>query len=265
MPSPFPGMDPWLEDPDLFPDIHDSLITYLRDAINAQLPEPYYARSATRIWLDDEDQREPDIFLGSPDREPPGPAQYQPFDSTGLLVIAPDPLPVEEKYLEIRSNNGDRLVTSVEVLSASNKKSGGKGHLKYLEKQLECREAGAALVEIDLLRAGWHTTAVPEDRLRRRAPSYRYHVCVSGRAVRGNYVVAAVALADRLPRVLVPLDSAASPLFVELQPLFDRAYDNGRYSRQIRYQQPPRPTLTDAEQAWANDILAKRTPTRTES
>src|SRR5438094_891369 len=52
MPSPFPGMDPYLEDPAVFPDLHDSLITYARDALNAQLPPPYYAGSAARVWVD---------------------------------------------------------------------------------------------------------------------------------------------------------------------------------------------------------------------
>ena len=52
MPSPFPGMDPWLEDPEDFPDLHDTLITRLGDVINPQLPEPYYATSARRVWID---------------------------------------------------------------------------------------------------------------------------------------------------------------------------------------------------------------------
>ena len=258
MPSPFPGMDPWLEDPDLFPDVHDCLITYLRAAVNALLPEPYFARSATRVWIDDDEQREPDVSVVSPGDAPAGVALLV-ADAPDLLVIAPDPLPVEEKYLEIRSTQGNRLVTSVEVLSPSNKRLGGKGQAKYLEKQQECREAGAALVEIDLLRGGWHTTAVPQERLRRRAPDYRYHVCASGRAVRGHFVVAAVTLANRLPRVPVPLDPGLPLLFVELQPLFDQVYDTGRYDRHTDYTDPLRPPLTDAERAWAEVILRTKT------
>ena len=52
MPSPFPGMDPFLEDPELFPDLHDRIITYLCDAIQPRLPEPYYAMTRRRIWLE---------------------------------------------------------------------------------------------------------------------------------------------------------------------------------------------------------------------
>src|SRR5215210_7614745 len=52
MPSPFPGMDPFLEDPDIFPDVHDSLTTYLREFLQARLPEPYYAAIGRRVWVE---------------------------------------------------------------------------------------------------------------------------------------------------------------------------------------------------------------------
>src|SRR5438105_11806002 len=57
MPSPIPGMDPFLEDPAVFPDLHDSLIAELRNAINAQLPPPYYASSASRVWVEPSQRR----------------------------------------------------------------------------------------------------------------------------------------------------------------------------------------------------------------
>jgi Protein of unknown function (DUF4058) len=40
MPSPFPGMDPFLENPGIFSDFHDSFITYLRENLQANLPPP---------------------------------------------------------------------------------------------------------------------------------------------------------------------------------------------------------------------------------
>lgn len=52
MPSPFPGMDPWLEHPDVFPDVHDRLVTYISDALNERLPSPYFANTATRVWVE---------------------------------------------------------------------------------------------------------------------------------------------------------------------------------------------------------------------
>ena len=49
MPSPFPGMDPYLESPDWFPNLHDGLITFLVGALMRRLPQPYYARSRQRV------------------------------------------------------------------------------------------------------------------------------------------------------------------------------------------------------------------------
>ena len=64
MPSPFPGMDPWLEGPAVFPDLHDSFIFCLREALNAAMPPQFYARSATRTWVEATDRRiGPDVDI----------------------------------------------------------------------------------------------------------------------------------------------------------------------------------------------------------
>jgi hypothetical protein len=52
MPSPFPGMDPYLEHPEIFPDLHSSLNFCLREAIQSQLPPPYYAVIGRRAWIE---------------------------------------------------------------------------------------------------------------------------------------------------------------------------------------------------------------------
>src|SRR5271168_3416433 len=52
MPSPFPGMDPYLENPEIFPDFHDSVITYLRETLQANLPAPYFAVLGRRVWIE---------------------------------------------------------------------------------------------------------------------------------------------------------------------------------------------------------------------
>src|SRR5712691_3365614 len=69
MPSPIPGMDHFLEDPAVFPDLHGNLIAELRNAINAQLPPPYYASSASRVWVEPSQRRvEPDVNVLRPER-----------------------------------------------------------------------------------------------------------------------------------------------------------------------------------------------------
>ncbi len=220
MPSPFPGMDPWLELSGVFPDLHNSLITYLREAINAALPAGYVATTSNRVWID------------------------------------PVSEPWEEPYLEIVSNDGDRLVTAIEVLSLSNKKPGDSGRSSYLQKQNEFRRGGVNLVEIDLLRGGTHTTVVSLERLRKLVPTYDYHICVTAVGDPNHCQVRGFRMMDRLPAIHVPLDPGIRPVIVELQPILDRIYDTGKYRRLAKYdRKTPEPTLTPEQQQWADNIL----------
>ena len=51
MPGPFPGLDPYLERRDLWPDVHQSLITYSRDALQPQIRPRYHARIGERLYV----------------------------------------------------------------------------------------------------------------------------------------------------------------------------------------------------------------------
>ena len=261
MPSPFPGMDPWLEGPAIFPDLHGTFITYLGDALNAVLPEPYFARSATRVWVEDEQRREPDVsvFDLPPGRRSPAGREglAAAMRATGMIEVAgpAGPDPFEEAYLEVRSSADDRLVTAVEVLSLANKSPGDKGREAYREKQREFLGSGVGLVEIDLLRGGRHTTAVSRGRLRAKAGLFAYHVCVSAAQFGRQRFVAPIRLPDHLPMISVPLDADVAPVPIDLQPLLDRCYDNRKYARQVRYGQPPDPPLTPDQAAWAAELL----------
>ena len=50
MRPPFPGMDPWLEHPDLWLDLHNSLITSIRDAIVPKVAPNYYVGIEQRTY-----------------------------------------------------------------------------------------------------------------------------------------------------------------------------------------------------------------------
>ena len=58
--SPFPGMDPYLEDPGSWPDLHHRLISAASDQLNAQLRPRYLARIEERVYVDDGEGRGPD-------------------------------------------------------------------------------------------------------------------------------------------------------------------------------------------------------------
>ncbi|OWK36567.1 DUF4058 family protein [Fimbriiglobus ruber] len=260
MPSPFPGMDPWLERPMVFPSLHNSLLIYLQAALTAALPRGYFAASANRVWVDVAARREPDVSVFGPDdvNARGAGSVATALTRAGLLEAAADELsdPIEEPYLEIRSDEGDRLVTAVEVLSQSNKRAGDNGRTSYQQKQGEYRASGVNLVEIDLLRTGPHTTAVPEAQLRAVAGRFDYHVCVMVAGSPNRYFVSPIRLESCLPTIPIPLDPDVPPVSVDVQAVFSRAYDEGGFAHLARYdRRTPEPPLSDEQRAWAEGVL----------
>jgi hypothetical protein len=252
MPSPFPGMDPYVESPDWFPNLHDALITFLVEALMRRLPAPYYARSRQRVWLEYTQRPiEPDVDVLHPGRGPSrwrseggGVAVAEEIDLDEPVAIAVQSIvhdPYEEPYVEIRRRHGseDRLVAAIEVLSPANKTLGNPGRDSYREKQREVLAGQTHLIEIDLLRGGQHTTAVPRELAIARAGAFDYHVCVHRFDHPNVYYIYPIKLEQRLPGIAIPLlpdDPAAS---LSLQAVFDRAYDAGPYSRVIFYGEDP--------------------------
>jgi hypothetical protein len=252
-------MDPWLEDSEVFPNFHGKLIHAIEDALNRSLPPGYIALSKSRVWVDAELNREPDVALYGRGH-PPADESGGTVTLTGLVAIGrrrlPDP--VEEPYLEILSDRGRRLVTAVEVISRANKRAGREGRQSYQQKQDEYALSGVNLVEIDLLRRGPHVSAVPLARLRRRLGAFDYHVGVLLAGDPPTYHAAGIRLADRLPTVGIPLISGVPDVPVDLQPMLDQIYDRSRYTDWLDYTQPPDPPLTPEQQAWADAILRER-------
>jgi hypothetical protein len=256
-------MDPWLERPAVFPSLHNGLVIHLQGALNAVLPPQYVATNDNRVYVDPELRRVPDLGVLGPDRPVTGGTATiaAAMTGAGLLAAGTEPVtePVEETYLEIRSADDDRLVTAVEVVSPANKRSGEDGRISYQQKQSEYRASGVNLVEIDLLRSGPHTTAIPESRLRAVAGPCEYHVCVAVAGIPREYYVAPIRLTDHLPVLAVPLDPGVTPVTVDLQAVFDQCYDAGRYDRIAKYdRRPPDPPLTPEQQAWAEGILREK-------
>jgi hypothetical protein len=258
MPSPFPGMDPWLEDSEVFPDLHNSLIYLLREAINSGLPEGYVAMSANRVWVDDESQSEPDVsvFGRNGKNAEPIDLDAKPFTEAGMVAVKGERIlePWEEPYLEIRSGKGKRLVTAIEVVSLANKTPGKGGRMAYQQKQSEYWLSGVNLVEIDLLRKGPHTTSIPRNLLPQLG-EFDYHICITPAGEANNYFLTRIRLADRLPQIVIPLDPGVTPIRFQLQPLLDRCYDSGRYAELVNYRLPCVPPLKPEQQAWAEGIL----------
>ena len=117
MSSPFPGMDPYLEEPGLWPDVHHGIISEMQAILNCAVRPKYHVRVEERVYVSDEDE-------------------------------------IHEARLEVVDREQRRVVTVIEILSPTNKVADSRGRASYLEKRQEVMTSASHLVEIDLLRAG---------------------------------------------------------------------------------------------------------------
>jgi hypothetical protein len=272
MPSPFPGMDPYLESPDWFPDLHGSLIVFMKGMLQQSLPDPYYAQSSQRVWLEYSRRHiEPDVEVARSARKARGRSRggglalMAESRDGGPLVVTVETIehgPFKESFLEIRRRRGKevQIVTSIEVLSPSNKKKGNPGRTKFLAKQRETLESETThLVEIDLLRGGAHALAVPRDLVVAKAGRFDYLVSIHRFDRPNDYLIYPISLPDRLPEIAIPLLPGDPDVPLDLQAVFDRSYDFGPYRREVDYGTDPIvPRLSPEHANWGSAWL-KRT------
>ena len=156
MSSPFPGMDPYLEDPVGWPDVHHRLMTTIRDHLAPVVLPHFYVRIEERVYITNPEKDEgyfaliPDVIVTTSRSAPPA----------GITVTAPvlvegllDP-EIHDHYLEVRDARSHEVVTAIELLSPANKIKGSRGRQAMLEKRKTLWQSGAHWLEIDLLRAG---------------------------------------------------------------------------------------------------------------
>jgi hypothetical protein len=260
-------MDPFLEHPDFFPDLHGRFHVYISEALQFSLPPPYFAVINERLWVATTARHiEPDADVLSGD--------WSVAESSAVAAVAPTkptptrtrPLVFEvadderrESFVEIRTrlaDGGERVVTTIEVLSLSNKTPGEKGRKLYLQKQAEILGSEVHLVEIDLLRGGKHTTPVLLDRLRRKAGPFDYHVSVHRFDQPNRFFIYPWQLADPLPVIGVPLLPGDEEVTLDLQAVFTRCYDTGPYRRRVTYDLDRIvPALSQEKAEWVRQVL----------
>ncbi len=264
MNSPFPGMDPYLEDAELWRGFHNFLIGSMVRLMNADLPRGYAANIEEHVLIQPErGEVYPDIFVTSKSL-PPVLAQ------TGgtALIDAPQAVeivaPIEvyynepnQRYLKIVTGaNWKEVVAIIEVLSPTNKRR-GPDQEAYLQKQQEIIGSRTHLLEIDLLRKGAHTVAAPYER-QRRAGNIPYLISLSRNGRRVPLDVWPVSLRTPLPRIALPLKSGDPDFALDLQSAFERAYESGPYARSINYALPPAVPLDGEDAAWADALLREK-------
>ena len=259
MPSPFPGMNPYLEHPYIWPDFHQTFVTALRTALTPQVVPAYFVRVQIQVYLrgaDDDDRQ----LIGIPDAEvgpePGGGGGAGTATATATIqapaeVTVPDLLDERHAYLEILDRDGRQVLTVIELLSPTNKYAGVHRDA-YLRKRRDLLSAGVNVVEIDLLRGG---PRLPLDGL----PVCSYYVLVARAARRPKADVWPVRLREPLPTVPIPLAPGDREARADLQAVLHRVYDDAGYAYGV-YRRPPVPRLPPDDAAWAEALTRPAAP-----
>lgn len=258
MSSPFPGMDPYLEDPAFWSGFHSRFIVAVSAALTHVLPKGYYADVEQHVWLqgDEIDEREPfaipDSYIaGSGGTAAPTMTASRPDTEVTL------PKPARRrghKYVTITDRASNRVITVIELLSPSNKEPGDDRE-SYLRKRAEYLLSGTNLVEIDLLRDG--------DRLpfgRPKPPLADYYALISRADRFPKASVWAFTVRDPLPVLPIPLRPPDGEVLLNLRACLDRSYEDAGYQSRIDYQRSPAFPLRQADAEWATQHVKPNTP-----
>ena len=261
MKSPFPGMDPYIESQGLWGDFHDDLINEIKRALAEAAPKRYLIRTSKRsyqVLIESEGKTkhpfEPDVRITTaakgkkPKEKSAGVAMAESStEEEPLTLRAFIAEEHRESFVEIFEKDDPevRLVTTIEVLSPSNKRRGTEGWEQYQSKRQSALLGGVNLVEIDLLRGGrrppmldpWPNS--PYTLLVARGP-FRYQRCKVWRAYFQRPVT----------EIPVPLDHPDADIPLRLQPMIEAIYQRARYGESIDYRKPLKPPLRGAEATW---------------
>ncbi|NJK66678.1 MAG: DUF4058 family protein [Microcoleus sp. CSU_2_2] len=255
MPNPFPGMNPYLESPDFWPEVHHLLISAIKESLTPQLRPKYRVAIEKRIY---EIQGENSVLVAIPDvsiqqkRYPTNPVSSNVVVASRTVEPLKVRIPVSEEfregYLEVLDMTTKEVVTVIEVLSPANKRR-GEGRQKYDNKRNKIFDSSTHLVEIDLLRGGEplpvfgdsHESEcrilVSRSNQRPIADLYLFNIC------------------DRIPAFPLPLRREDVEPVLDLQVLINQVYDRAGYDFEIDYTAEPVPPLSESNAVWANALL----------
>lgn len=256
MPSPFPGMDPYLESPELWSEVHNRLIVAIADDLANHLSNKYRVAIEKRTYLSGE---EDSLLVGIPDvsivsklakeNQPLSTMTMSP-PTEPITVTVPMVEEVRESYLEIREVGTAAVVTVVELLSPKNKRF-GEGRQAYERKRQQVLASVSHLVEIDLLRGGQ-----PLPILGDRKSDYR--ILISRGDRRPSADLYAFGVRQEIPRFPLPLALGDVEPLVDLQTLLKGIYDRARYHLAVDYQKPTQPPLSEEDATWADILMQKK-------
>ncbi len=251
MPSPFPGMNPFIEG-QKWRNFHHSVISQIRDDLQSRISPRYFVDIEENVYLAREggDVHKvvvPDVYVTKHDGW---------LDSvSGSVAVATEPTvltlpeidPQIEAFLQIRSTESDEVVTVIEVLSPTNKRT-KDGRAAYLKKRYESLHSDANLIELDLLRGGLRLPTVEP------LPTGDYFAFITRAERRPKVEVYAWPLERRLPIIPIPLAEGDPDVPLDLQAVFESTFDRAGFDCILKYTKPIDPPLTEQQQEWVEQI-----------
>ncbi len=247
--NPFPGMNPWLENPAIWRDVHQRLITTLANSLGPRLRPRYFVAVETHTYVSVSPDvpvatRFPDVMVI--DRGGPAVETALAADSLYLTVELPirEPRePIEEGYMEIRLASTGEIVTVIELVSHTSKQMGHD--LKFYDPDVH-------FVEIDLLRAG------PPMPHTERAASSHYRLFIRRRERPHQARLYPFSVRQPIPTFPLPLLPDDAEPVVDLNALLNTVYNQAGYDLVLRYDQPPAPPLSAEDTAWTATVMTKQ-------
>ncbi|MDJ0703490.1 MAG: DUF4058 family protein [Leptolyngbyaceae cyanobacterium MO_188.B28] len=258
---PFPGFNPYLEHPAIWPGVHHWLIIGLAGYLSPQLRPRYRVAVEVRMY---ETIGEQSLLVGIPDlavnraKSSPGPISDDSSKggvaitadaSSPQRVIVPVAETVKQGYLEVREVATGQVITAIEILSPVNKRA-GKGRRQYEEKRNRVLSSQTHLVEIDLLREGKPMMLLGD------IPESDYRILVSRSNCRPQADLYAFNVQATIPTFPLPLKGSEQGPMVDLNSLLQTIYDQGSFDLAIEYAQPPEPPFSEEDEDWL-DLLLK--------
>lgn len=259
MPSPFPGMNPYLEDPAQWRGFHGRFLVLMQDRLTPLVTPQYYVEYEESVRIDELmlDQRGrlfaiSDIAVSEADRE------VEAGDTDGGAAVATQSKvkPVtrtvrlarskKHRWLAIRDTKSREVVTVIELLSPSNKEP-GEDREAYIRKRLTVFGSTAHFVEIDLLRGGERPPIS-------NPPKCDYSFLVSRQPQRPNVQVWPIRLRDTFPSLPIPLRTGEPEVSLDVKAVLDAVYDGAGYALRV-YDTPPDPPLSARDAKWAKQFL----------
>jgi len=260
MPSPFPGMNPYLEGPEIWEDFHAALAAEIRAQLAIQLRPKYVAILTPKVTYDQvgiqtAPPEQPQLI--KPDVALYRRNTYQPHGGVAVM-IPPAPLigvamvevPVKTQRIEIREVGTHALVTVIELLSPVNKRPSHHAFKEYQRKRRDLMRTDVHLLELDLLRGGTRSPLMTE------LPKFPYFVFLSRAFKRAHLEIWPLHYKDEFPLLPVPLLEPDPDVPLDLGQAIHTVYDDAAYDLRIDYRQPvPKPALDEAEAVWVRDYL----------